>query len=210
MDILSTIQERVRDAARETGVSPRVAVDWFNFLRDVRAQYFLDHPITIGGPGKIVEIDESKFGKRKYNRGRAIDGHWVFGGIERGTTKSFMVVVADRSAATLAPIIQTYIRPGALIISDEWRAYSTLSTLGYTHQTVNHCQNFVDPTTGAHTNSVEGYWSCLKRQLRRQGVMNTSNDLFPTYLLENLWRKRFSGEDLFERLLSCVEEQYPL
>ena len=112
-----------------------------------------------------------------------VDGHWVFGGIERGTIKSFMVVVDDRSAATLIPIIQRYIRPGTLIIpvSDEWRAYSTLSSLGYTHQTVNHSQNFVDPSTGAHFNSVEGYWSCVKRQMRRQGVMNTTNELFPTY-----------------------------
>ena len=197
-------QMRVTDAAKEVGCTQRVAIDWFNFIRDVCAQYFLDHPIAIGGPGKIVEIDESKFGKRKYNRGRGVDGHWVFGGIERGTTKSFMIVVADRSAATLIPIIQTYILPGTLIISDEWRAYSSLSSLGYQHQTVNHSQNFVDPGTGAHTNSVEGYWSCVKRQMRRQGVMNTSNDLFSTYLLESLWRKRFHGQDLFEKLLECI------
>ena len=130
-----------------------------------------------------------------------VDGHWVFGGIERDTTKSFMVVVDDRRAVTLISIIQRYIRP---IISDEWRAYSTLSSLGYTHQTVNHSQNFVGPNTGAHTNNVEGYRSFVKRQMRRQGVMNTTNDLFPTYLLESLWRKRFSGEDLFEKLLSCI------
>ena len=158
----------------------------------------------------MVEIDESKFGKRKYNRGRVVDGHWVFGGIERGTTKSFMVVVEDRSAATLIPIIQRYIRPGSVIISDEWRAYSTLSSLGYTHQTVNSSNTFVDPSTGAHTNSIEGYWSCVKRQMRRQGVMNTTNDLFPTYLLKSMWRKHFCREDLFEKLLSCISEQYPL
>ena len=80
----------------------------------------------------------------------------------------------------------------------------------YTHQTVNHSQNFVNPVTGAHTNSVEGYWSCVKRQMRRQGVMNTSDNLFPSYLLESLWRKRFSRQDLFETLIFCISEQYPL
>jgi hypothetical protein len=30
-----------------------------------------------------MEIDESKFGKRRYNRGRRVDGCWVFGGVER-------------------------------------------------------------------------------------------------------------------------------
>ena len=54
----------------------------YNFFRDVCGQYFLDHPISIGGPGKVVKIDESKFGKRKYHCGRHVDGHWVFGGIE--------------------------------------------------------------------------------------------------------------------------------
>ena len=37
----------------------------------------------IGGNGTIVEIDESKFGKRKYNRGHAVDGVWVLGMVER-------------------------------------------------------------------------------------------------------------------------------
>lgn len=37
----------------------------------------------IGGPGVIVEVDESKFGKRKYNKGHKVPGVWVFGGVER-------------------------------------------------------------------------------------------------------------------------------
>lgn len=43
-----------------------------------------------------VEIDESKFGKRKYHRGHAVDGTWVFGGYERGSGRVFMVPVEDR------------------------------------------------------------------------------------------------------------------
>ena len=39
--------------------------------------------LKIGGPGKVVEIDESKFGKRKFHRGRRADDVWVLGGIER-------------------------------------------------------------------------------------------------------------------------------
>ena len=53
---------RVTDAAKEVGCTPRVGIDWFNFIRDVCAQYFLDHPIAIGGPGKIVEIVNSANG----------------------------------------------------------------------------------------------------------------------------------------------------
>ena len=46
----------------------------------------------IGGPGVEIEIDidESKFGRRKYNRGRVVDGHWVLGGMERISGKCFL------------------------------------------------------------------------------------------------------------------------
>ena len=64
----------------------------------------------IGGPGIEVEIDESKFGCRKYNQGRWQEGHWGLGGIERGSGRSFMVEVPQCNAATLLPIIQRYIR----------------------------------------------------------------------------------------------------
>lgn len=39
----------------------------------------------IGGHNLTVEIDESKFGKWKYNWGRIIEGQWVFCGICRET-----------------------------------------------------------------------------------------------------------------------------
>jgi len=42
----------------------------------------LEQSEPIGGPGCIVEI-ESKFGKRKFNHGKRVDGVWVFGGIEQ-------------------------------------------------------------------------------------------------------------------------------
>ena len=70
----------------------------------------------------------------------------MIGGTERITGNSFLVEVAQRDAATLIPIIKKYIRPGSIIYSDEWRAYSGIQSIpgcNYTHRTVNHSQNFV-------------------------------------------------------------------
>ena len=156
-----------------------------------------------------VEIDESKFGKRKYNRGRVVDGHWVFGGIERGSGECFLVEVEKRDAATLLPLISQHVRPGSIVLSDEWSSYNQLTaTTGSTHQTVNHSLYFVDPTTGAHTQSVEGMWSCCKRMMREEKVMNSA--LFETYLPEFMWRKRFGGPIAFGNILKHIAQHYPV
>ncbi len=36
----------------------------------------------IGGEGRVVEIDECKIGRRKFNKGRIIDGNWILGMID--------------------------------------------------------------------------------------------------------------------------------
>ena len=129
----------------------------------------------IGGPGIEVEIDESKFGRRKYNRGRQVDGHWVFGGIERVSGECFLVEVQQRDANTLLPLIAQYIRPGSIVYSDEWSSYNQLSaTKRLAHQTVNHSLHFVDPISGAHTQGVEAMWNSCKRMLREERTMHSN------------------------------------
>jgi len=44
-------------------------VDWANFYREVNFDHMLLKKNKIGGEFVEVEIDESKFGKRKYHRG---------------------------------------------------------------------------------------------------------------------------------------------
>lgn len=74
----------------------------------------------IGGEGTTVEVDEAKFGKRKYHRGRHVEGVWVFGAIQRETEtttrRMFMCTVPDRTAATLIEIIKKWIKPRIHII----------------------------------------------------------------------------------------------
>ena len=129
----------------------------------------------IGGPGVIVEVDECLCVKRKYNRGRILRNQvWVFGGVERGNnTRYFIEVVESRSRVRLCDVLRRRVRDGSIIMTDLWRGYTNLSIYlyekGFLHHTVNHSVNFVDPDTGAYTQSVEAFWSVYKRIVRKRG-----------------------------------------
>ena len=69
-----------RHVIRELEISNHSVIDWFNFCREVCTEIILNRSTEkLGGENKVVQIDESKFGKRKYNR---VEGKWVFGGVE--------------------------------------------------------------------------------------------------------------------------------
>jgi hypothetical protein len=59
-------------------------------------------------------------------------------------------------------IIRDWIEPGTTVISDCWGADKSFGSQGYTHKTVNHGIEFVNPHTGAHTNTTEGTWRRVK------------------------------------------------
>ena len=162
--VYRTEQEFVK---HELGISHTTIVDWYNISREVCISILekFSQQIHVGGPGKVVEIDESKFGKRKYHEGRRVDGVWVFGRIERETKNCFFKCFHDRTANTLISIIKEHILPGTTIYSDCWKAYNSLNSECFSHLTVNHSVNFVDPETGTHTNTIESTWRALKKSL---------------------------------------------
>ena len=54
--------------------SSSTLADWHRFLNEVICDNVELTSQKIQGPGKIVEVDESKCGKRKFNQGHAIEG----------------------------------------------------------------------------------------------------------------------------------------
>ena len=180
----------ISEAATAVGLSIPTVRSLFNEIRERMAEEITTTP-KIGGPGRIVEIDEAKFGKRKYQRGRIVQGSWILGGVERHSNKCFLAICPfnRRNESTLLPIIQNYVAPGTTIITDKWKAYINLQNHGYVHLDVNHSQNFVDPESGAHTNRIEGTWTHVKNRAQRRGGRR-SPDHLARDLTEFMWLRQ--------------------
>ena len=162
----------------------------------------------LGGIGHIVEIDETKLGRRKYERGRLVEGVWILGMIERGNSKKYRLEICPgnkRDGATLLEIIQRHVAIGTEIHTDCWRGYNKLEDYGYTHFTVNHSKNFVDGETGAHTQNIENSWRWLKARLTRGGV--PKNELF-LHFAEYIWFREVGQSDAFTNLCMNISEQF--
>lgn len=195
----------VSTAINLSGHSSKTISAYWRYFRELISSDIEEEDTIIGGPGVVVEIDESKFGKRKYHLGHQVEGVWVFGGIERTPErKIFAVKVNDRSAETLVPIIQIHIRQGSIIYSDMWRAYNGLGQLGYEHSTVNHSVNFRDPETGTCTNTIEGNWSGIKGHIPPRNRVQAHMD---NHLFEFIWRRK-NANNLWNAFIGALRNVY--
>ena len=192
------------------GVSSATVVQWYQYCRDICSWQLLEEPLRLGGPEKIVQIDESLLVRAKYNRGRQLRAQqrWVFGIYDPSTKEGYIELVPDRSAETLLPIIQRIVVPGTEIWSDEWAAYRPLGSLGYRHATVNHSKHFKDPATGTCTNHVEAYWNAVKRTFKK--MFGTTAEMVPSYLDEHMWRERHgrTGHMAFLSIIRHIARRY--
>ncbi|XP_044185087.1 uncharacterized protein LOC114960844 [Acropora millepora] len=189
---------------KQLGIGSHAAVDWDMFCREVCEVTLFEKREKIGGPGKLVQIDESKIGKRKYHRGHVVEGQWVFSGIEEDSQKSFIETVENRTEETLLNLIREWVAPGTVIVSDGWRAYANLGKHGYIHKTLNHSIEFVNKE-GFHTNKIEGHSWQKKAKLPTHG---RKKEHYSSYLAEFKWRYVHRGEDLWKVFLDDVKRIY--
>ncbi|KAL5262934.1 hypothetical protein ACHWQZ_G008364 [Mnemiopsis leidyi] len=55
--------------SQHIGVSENTVSDWKTLIHTRVADFLVSYPSPLGRPGVVVEMDEAKFGKRKYNKG---------------------------------------------------------------------------------------------------------------------------------------------
>jgi transposase-like protein len=189
-----------------TGHSTATITSFLSSYRKLVATALDTDDTVIGGPGIVVEIDESKFGKRKYHRGHRVEGAWVIGGVERTQERLlFAEVVQRRDANTLMEVLSRHIAAGSIVHTDLWRGYWQMDTLlNVEHRTVNHSQNFVNPVDGTHTNTIEGTWGALKFKIAPR---NRTQEDIEGHLVEFIWRRKHD-EDLWGGLIAALRSVY--
>lgn len=107
--------------------------------------------------------------------------------------------IKNATSRTIIRTLRHYVAKGSHVTSDELNVYKNLPQLGYPHDVVQHrIKEFVNKK-GTHTNTIEGFWSLLKRSISGTHVWISEKHL-PKYLdeFEFRYNNRHSHEPMFE------------
>jgi transposase-like protein len=197
---------------RELGVTYKTAWRMFHLIRNSLMEQ------TDESMSGDVEMDETYVGGKPRGReiramSRAGPGPMqagqaagrakkttVFGMVQRGGKVSAHVVPTQFQDAAFEQI-EARVLPEASIYTDEAAAYTPLESKGYQHRRIHHAAK-VYVVGDVHTNTIEGFWSLVKR-----GIGGThhavSAKYLQGYLNEYVWRynHRDDGQAQFLSLL---------
>jgi transposase-like protein len=191
---------------RETGVTYKTAWRMFRQIRSLLSE--TDMQLE----GSAVEVDEMYVGgKRKGGAGRPMRGDKVktpvLGMVER-KGRVIALTIPDTTAKTLVGTVHEYVLPKSTIFTDELAAYNTMpGKRQYTHHRINHSSK-VYVQGNVHTNTIEGFWSLVKRGIG--GVYHqVSQKYLQSYLNEYSFRynRRDQGNLIFNAFLKRVAER---
>ena len=201
---------------RELGVTYKTAWRMFNKIRSLMVQD--DAPL-----GGTVEVDEAFWGgkdswkhadkkaPRNAPRGQSrvstlSNKSPIVGMVQRGGPIK-ATVAPSVAGNTLTSLIEEKVLPKSMVYTDEWRGYSKLGKKGYTHTRVSHSQGvYVDGDV--HTNTIEGFWSLLRRGISG-AYHSVSTKWLQSYLDEFVFRynnRDARGLGMFSALMDRVRK----
>lgn len=72
---------------------------------------------------------------------------------------------------------------------------------------MNHKYNFINPSTGTHTQNIERMWSAAKWRNKRQ--RGTAHQHLESYLAKLMWRKTLGLNSPFDTILKAISDIWP-
>jgi len=186
---------------RETGVTYKTAWRMFRQIRKLLAERV--DPFT-----GHVEMDETYVGGRQrgIGPGRPKPGGKkvpVFGIVQRGG-KVVAVKAKNVQAATVMPLVHSHVLPRTNVYTDEFPIYKSLTADGYIHRRIHHASKVYVAGT-VHTNTIEGFWSLMKRGIN--GVYHAVSEKYlQSYLNEYTFRYNHRQDEtpMFRTMLCRV------
>jgi transposase-like protein len=149
-----------RQLSRDLGVGVKTGYRMWKQIRSV---------LTEGNDIKFVgkvEVDETYIGgKKQGKRGRGSENKSVVLGLVERKGRARAIVIHDIKAKTLLPAVEANVTKNSTVYTDDLMSYDRLASLGFDHKTVAHSQKIYVTGDDIHTNSVEGFWSQLKRSI---------------------------------------------
>lgn len=153
--------------SRDIGVTQKTA--WFMLHRIREMVSVRESQVQMSG---VIEVDESYIGGKEKNKhkrkrikekkqtGRSASKTPVLGILQRGG-QVFAKKVISADHAHILPEIDKRVEKGSTIMTDNWPAYQKLD-LDYAHYVIDHSNGYYGRGQ-IHTNTIEGFWSLLKR-----------------------------------------------
>ncbi len=197
---------------RDLGVSYRTA--WYLGHRIRKAME--QEGGIFGQGGNAVEVDETYIGG-KYDKRRKTRKRWmkpgVVGIIERGSkAKPSRVQAYPMKGVKGDDVLSSFVRArvstnSRVVCTDEASAYRILAKHGYRHESVVHiARQFARGTF--HTNSIENFWSLIKRSIEGQfhsiGVKHLG-----AYVDETAYKFNRRGTDFFPETVARLVNGTP-
>ncbi len=200
--------------ASDLNVTQKTA--WF-LLHRVREMLKIQAPDVLGGEGKEVETDATHIGGKEKNKhakkkSKDAEGNYVskkkivLGLVERDG-QVVLKHVKGETTENMVEFITNYVPEGSTVYSDDHKGYHGLGKI-YTHETINHTVKCY-VAGKVHTNTIENFWSCLKRGLN--GIYHqVSEKHLDAYLNEFASRynnRNLTPEGKFEKFLTKAESR---
>jgi transposase len=189
-----------KELERHLGVTYKCA---WRMAKQIR-MLMTDRTLMLSG---TVEADETYVGGKGKNnkRGRGSENKTpVFGIVARsGNVKA--QTVCDAKASTIMPLIRNNVSIGTNLMTDEFPSYRKVQENGYNHSKINHStKEYV--RGDIHTNTIEGFWSQLKRSI--DGTYHAvSPKYLQSYVNEFTWRYNHRDTSvLFPYLIQQVKK----